>query len=43
MNEIGEVASALLDSKLVNLLNKCRDAIQYIHISDQYSGLRLSE
>lgn len=43
MNEIGEVAGAILDSKIVSLLNKYPDAIQYIHISDQYSGYRLNE
>ncbi|XP_074601105.1 PAT complex subunit CCDC47 [Brevipalpus obovatus] len=43
MNEIGEVAGILFDMRFVSLLNKNRDAIQYIHISDQYSGFRLPD
>lgn len=40
MNEIGEAASFILDNKIVQLLDKNDDLIEYIHISDQYSGLR---
>lgn len=43
MSEIGEAASYILDNKIVSLLNKNEDLIDYIHISDQYSGLRNPE
>ncbi|RWS04773.1 coiled-coil domain-containing protein 47-like protein [Dinothrombium tinctorium] len=43
MNEIGEVASVLFDSKVVSLLNKYDKCIDYIHISDQFSGPKLPE
>jgi len=43
MNEIGEVAPILIDSKVISLLNKFPDCIDYIHISDQFSGTKLPE
>lgn len=43
MSEIGEAASFILDNKIITLLNKNEDLIDYIHISDQYSGLRNPE
>lgn len=42
-NEIGEAASFILDAKVISLLNKYEDLIEYIHISDQYSGVRNTE
>lgn len=38
MNEIGEVAAAILDARVVSVINKFESCIDYIHISDQYSG-----
>lgn len=43
LNEIGEAATALLDSKVLSVIEKFEDYIDYIHISDQYSGQRLQE
>nr|CAD7261957.1 unnamed protein product [Timema shepardi] len=41
--EIAEVASAMLDSRVVAALNKYADQIDYIHISDQYAGHKQPE
>lgn len=38
MSEIAEATSAMLDSKVVAVLNKYTDLVDYIHFSDQYSG-----
>ena len=38
MNEIQEVSAAMLDSKMVAVLNKYPDAVDSIHFSDQYTG-----
>jgi len=43
MSEVAEVASAMLDSKLVSMFKKYGDAIDTIHFSDQYTGLKPSE
>lgn len=43
LNEIGEAASFILDAKVISLLNKYEDLIDYIHVTDQYSGLRNTE
>ncbi|RWS25017.1 coiled-coil domain-containing protein 47-like protein, partial [Leptotrombidium deliense] len=43
MNEIGEVANLLLDSKVTSLLNKYDKRIDFIHISDQFSGPKIPE
>lgn len=43
MNEIGEVTSAILDNKLLSVLTKYEDYIEYIHFSDQYSGPKQQE
>ena len=40
LNEIGDVTSLVLDNQLTNLLAKSPDLINYIHISDQFSGLK---
>ncbi|KRY91951.1 Coiled-coil domain-containing protein 47 [Trichinella pseudospiralis] len=39
-SEIGEVATGLLDSKMVSALCKYKDVIDYIHISDQFVGIK---
>ena len=43
MNEIGEVAAAILDTRVVSVINKFEPCIDYIHISDQYSGPKNAE
>ncbi|XP_072383608.1 PAT complex subunit CCDC47 [Diabrotica undecimpunctata] len=43
MSEIGEAASAILDHKVSTVINKYPEYIDYIHISDQYSGLKQTE
>lgn len=40
-NELGEVPAKLLDPKVVEVMNKFEDLIDYIHFSDQYSGLKM--
>merc|ERR1711872_1016782 len=40
---VAEVASAMLDSKLVSMFKKYPDAIDTVHFSDQYTGLKPSE
>ncbi|XP_022917291.1 PAT complex subunit CCDC47 [Onthophagus taurus] len=40
MGEIAEATSALLDSKITAVLNKYSDLVDYIHFSDQYSGVK---
>ncbi|KRY79713.1 Coiled-coil domain-containing protein 47 [Trichinella pseudospiralis] len=39
-SEIGEVATGLLDSKMVSALCKYKDVVDYIHISDQFVGIK---
>ncbi|XP_021914462.1 coiled-coil domain-containing protein 47 isoform X2 [Zootermopsis nevadensis] len=41
--EIVEVAASLLDSRIVTIINKYADIIEYIHFSDQFSGPKQSE
>ncbi|KAL0274608.1 UNVERIFIED_CONTAM: hypothetical protein PYX00_002704 [Menopon gallinae] len=43
MSEIGEVAPAMLDARVLFILNKYTDLIDYIHFSDQYSGVKQTE
>ena len=43
MTEVGEVAPAILDSRVVAMLNKYADLIDYIHFSDQFSGVKQPE
>ncbi|KAK9708819.1 PAT complex subunit CCDC47 [Popillia japonica] len=40
MGEIAESTSAMLDSKVTAVLNKYTDLVDYIHFSDQYSGVK---
>ncbi len=40
LSEIGEVSSALVDSRVVEFIDKFPDALEYIHISDQYTGTK---
>ncbi|KAI1279562.1 PAT complex subunit CCDC47 [Halotydeus destructor] len=42
-NEIGEVASTLLDSKVTTVIDTFEDYIDYIQISDQYSGMKMPD
>lgn len=43
LSEVGEVTSALIDSKVTAVFNKYEEYIDYIHFSDQYSGPKLPE
>ncbi|XP_018575024.1 coiled-coil domain-containing protein 47 [Anoplophora glabripennis] len=43
MSEIAEAASAMLDSKVIAVLNKFQEYVDYIHFSDQFSGLKQTE
>jgi len=43
MSEVAEIASAMLDSKLVSMFSKFPDIIDTIHFSDQYSGPKPTE
>ena len=38
LNEVPEVSTAILDPRVVAVLNQHEEAIEYIHISDQFSG-----
>ena len=38
LSEIHEAAAAILDSRVVAVVNKYPDLVEYIHVSDQYSG-----
>lgn len=40
MSEIAESTSAMLDSKVTAVLNKYTEFVDYIHFSDQYSGVK---
>ena len=41
--QVAEIASAMLDSKLVSMFSKFPDIIDTIHFSDQYSGPKPTE
>merc|ERR1719189_2054621 len=43
MSEVAEVASAMLDAKLVSMFKKFPDAIDTIHFSDQFTGPKPGE
>jgi hypothetical protein len=43
MSEISEATSAILDNKVLQAINKYTNYVDYIHISDQYSGLKQQE
>lgn len=43
MSEIAESTSAMLDSKIIAILNNYTEYVDYIHFSDQYSGLKPTE
>lgn len=38
LSEIPEVTSAILESRVITALNKYQSYIDYLHISDQFSG-----
>lgn len=40
MSEISEATSAILDSRMTAVFNKYSELIDYIHFSDQYSGVK---
>ncbi|KRX62285.1 Coiled-coil domain-containing protein 47 [Trichinella sp. T9] len=39
-SEIGEVTTGLIDTKIVSALCKYKDVVDYIHISDQFVGIK---
>jgi len=43
MSEVAEVASAMLDAKMVSMFRKFPDAIDTIHFSDQFTGPKPSD
>ncbi|CAL1540862.1 unnamed protein product [Lymnaea stagnalis] len=43
LSEIGEGTAAVLDKKVCQMLTKYEGVIEYIHVSDQYSGPKLQE
>ena len=43
MSEVAEVASAMLDAKMISMFRKYPDAIDTIHFSDQFTGPKPSE
>lgn len=43
MYELLEVATSLLDSRIVAVINKYPDIVEYIHFSDQFSGPKQPE
>ncbi|GFS39507.1 coiled-coil domain-containing protein 47 [Nephila pilipes] len=43
MSELGEAASAMLDSKLITVLQKYSDCIDFLHFSDQFSGPKIQD
>lgn len=43
LNEIGDVTSLVLDNQLIKQLAETPDLINFIHISDQFSGLKPNE
>ena len=42
-SEINEVTSAIFDPKMVSMIHRFKDYIEFIHISDQYSGFKNTE
>ncbi|KAK3591974.1 hypothetical protein CHS0354_031482, partial [Potamilus streckersoni] len=43
LSEVGEATSHVLDVKMCQVLTKYSESIEYIHISDQYSGLKAQD
>lgn len=43
LSEIAEASSAFVDARLTAILHKFENTIEYIHISDQYSGPQQEE
>lgn len=43
LSEVGEATSAVLDKKVCQMLTKHEGVIEYIHISDQFSGPKVQE
>lgn len=41
--ELAESSAAVLDARVVAILDKYSDIIEYIHISDQYTGVQPGE
>ncbi|CAF1032819.1 unnamed protein product [Rotaria magnacalcarata] len=41
LSEIGEISNVIIDSRVGDFINKFPDALEYIHISDQYTGMKI--
>ncbi|UJR22129.1 hypothetical protein I4U23_025193 [Adineta vaga] len=41
LSEIGEASSHFIDSNLTGFVERYPDALEYIHISDQYTGMKV--
>jgi len=41
LTEIGEVSNAIIDTRVSDFIEKYPDALEYIHISDQYTGMKV--
>jgi len=42
-SEISEATSAMLDPKVISMLTKYESMVEYLHFSDQYSGIKPQE
>ncbi|CAG5124962.1 unnamed protein product, partial [Candidula unifasciata] len=43
LSEIGEGTAAVLDKRVCQMLTRYEGVIEYIHVSDQYSGVKIQE
>jgi Protein of unknown function (DUF1682) len=43
LSELSEASSAIIDSRVIAMLNKYNQVIESIHISDQYSGMAIQD
>ncbi|CAF2859841.1 unnamed protein product [Rotaria sp. Silwood2] len=41
LSEIGEVSTTMIDNRVADFIDKFPDALEYIHISDQYTGMKV--
>jgi len=41
LTEIGEASSAIIDNRVLDFIDKFPDVLEYIHVSDQYTGTKV--
>jgi hypothetical protein len=41
LTEIGEATNAIIDNRVLDFIEKFPDALEYIHVSDQYTGTKV--